>query len=273
MKSIVIQKEGEAKGHCYIKLPVFEGPFDLLFYLVNKEELDIHEIPLAKITRQYLQYLQSMQELQMEVAGEFLVMAASLLHLKSRLLLPQPSPFLSAAEEEETLFFGSKEALVRSLLEYKRFKMAAAILQGRTNRQERIFLRAAAPRRYFPTNRQGEVDPYSLKNLKEAWLKLIEKNKREDHQPEAIFFTPKTSFVRVLRWIVTSLRKNTFFNSYLDDFGVKGTKEERITIFTLFLELARRGRLSLGQAKTFGRIRILKPDRKRRTGLDAPKEN
>ena len=68
LKSIVIQKEGEAKGHCYIKLPVFEGPFDLLFYLVNKEELDIHEIPLAKITRQYLQYLQSMQELQVEVA-------------------------------------------------------------------------------------------------------------------------------------------------------------------------------------------------------------
>ena len=155
MKSAVICKESEAKGHCYIKLPVFEGPFDLLFYLVNKEELDIHEIPLAKITRQYLQYLQSMQELHIEVAGEFLVMASSLLHLKSRLLLPQP-PF-SVAEEEETLLFGSKEALVRSLLEYKRFKMAAAILQERTNRQERIYLRAAAPRRYFPLTDRAKL--------------------------------------------------------------------------------------------------------------------
>ncbi|NMB35570.1 MAG: segregation/condensation protein A [Firmicutes bacterium] len=262
MKSLTTQEKRESRGHCYIVLPVFEGPFDLLFYLVNKEELDIHEIPLAKITRQYLQHLQTMQELQVEVAGEFLVMAASLLRLKSRLLLPHPPSYLNAAEEEEMLLFGSKEELVQSLLEYKRYKEAAAILQRRADSQERIFLRVVVPNHNTSHKKLNKPDPAGLENLKEAWLKLKEKNKRAEQPPGTIFFAPKISFVRVLRWVVASLRKNTFFNSYLDDFGTKGTKEERVTIFMLFLELARRGRLSLGQNGFFGRIRILKPNHK-----------
>ena len=272
MRSLATREGSEPNGHCYISLPVFEGPFDLLFYLVNKEKLDIHEIPLAEITRQYLQHLQSMQELQVEIAGEFLVMAASLLRLKSRLLLPHTPSYLDAVEEEEMLHFGSKEELVRSLLEYKRFKEAAAILQGRANRQEKIFIRDVV----FPSNlrtcseKLNKPNPAGLADLKKAWFKLKEKNKRADQPPQTIFFAPKTSFVRVLRWVVTSLRKNTFFNSYLDDFGTKGTKEERVTIFTLFLELARRGRLSLGQTGFFGRILILKPDYKGRTNSDDP---
>ena len=267
------QKEGKIKGHCYVKLPVFEGPFDLLFHLVHKEELDIHDIPLAKITRQYLHYLQSMQEVQVEIAGEFLVMAASLLQLKSRLLLPQRPSFLDAIEEEGILYFGSKEALVQRLLEYKHFKAAAAVLRERKNRQERIYIRSVVPKRYFSLNHQSRVDSSGLENLKKAWLKLVEKNEQKDRRPEMIFFTPKVSFVRVLRWVVTSLRENTFFNSHLDDFGVAGSTEERVTVFTLFLELARRGRLSLEQAGVFGRIRILKPGHKRGTNLRDAQRN
>ncbi|MGI6309063.1 MAG: segregation and condensation protein A [Dethiobacteria bacterium] len=272
MSSIIKPKEGDEKGHCHIILPVFEGPFDLLFYLVHKEELDVHEIPLGKITQQYLQYLQSMQELQIEVAGEFLVMAASLLCLKSRLLLPQ-HPFSLSAGEEEIFFFGSKEELVRSLLEYKRFKLAATILKERKNRQERIYLRPSASRSYVLENKYSRLYPADLESLKKAWIKLKEKNNPEDNKMKTIFFAPKTSFVRILRWVVTSLRKNTFFNSYLDDFGVKGTREERVSIFTLFLELARRGRLSLWQEKAFSRIRILKPSGKRRKSTYAAKES
>lgn len=264
MESIAVREEGKSNGHCYIKLPVFEGPFDLLFHLVSKEKLNIHDIPLAKITRQYLQHLQSMQELQAEIAGEFLVMAASLLRLKSRLLLPQSSSYPGVTEEEGLLFFGSKEELVRNLLEYKHFKTCAAVLQERANRQEKIHLRGVVPSSFFSSGRQSEYDSSGLKNLKKAWLKLTEKNKYKEQPPRVALPTPKTSFVRVLRWIVASLQNNTFFNSHLDDYGTKGTKEERITIFTLFLELARRGRLSLGQIRAFDRIRILKPARLRR---------
>lgn len=263
--NIIKPKENMEKGHCHILLPVFEGPFDLLFYLVHKEKLDIHAIPLGKITQQYLQYLQSMQEMQIELAGEFLVMAASLLCLKSRLLLPQP-PLSISAEEEDAFFFGSKEELVRSLLEYKRFKQAAAVLKERKNRQQRIYFRPAVHCSYPLENKHPFSHPADLETLKKAWLglKLKQKNKPAVNKTKAIISAPKTHFISILRWVVTSIRQNTFFNSFLDDFGLKGTREELISVFTLFLELARRGRLSLKQEKAFSRIRILEPFRKER---------
>lgn len=110
---IIKPQENTEKGHCHILLPIFEGPFDLLFYLVHKEKLDIHAIPLGEITQQYLGYLQSMQEMEVELAGEFLVMAASLLCLKSRLLLPQPLPPLSAGEEDTFFFWFQRRAGTR----------------------------------------------------------------------------------------------------------------------------------------------------------------
>jgi segregation and condensation protein A len=263
--NIIKPEENTEKGHCHILLPIFEGPFDLLFYLVHKEKLDIHAIPLGEITQQYLGYLQSMQKMQVELAGEFLVMAASLLCLKSRLLLPQP-PRSLAGEEEDTFFFGSKEELVQSLLNYKRFKQAAAVLGERKNRQERIYLRPADQNSCPLEKKYPPVCTADPEKLKKAWLglKLKQKNKPAVNKTIAIISAPKTHFITILRWVVTSIRQNTFFNSFLDDFGRERTKEELVSIFTLFLELARRGRLSLQQEKAFSRIRILKPFRKRR---------
>ncbi len=133
-----------ARASCTIKLPVFEGPFDLLFHLVKKAELDIWSVSIASITEQYLDYLQSMRELNLDIASEFLVMAATLLRLKSKLLLPRPPLAAEEGDEEdEGLFqFNSPEELFQRLEEYRRFKEAAGFLAELALEQQKIFLRS-----------------------------------------------------------------------------------------------------------------------------------
>ncbi|NLA26283.1 MAG: segregation/condensation protein A [Firmicutes bacterium] len=129
-----------------IKLPVFEGPFDLLFHLVKKAELDIWSVSIASITEQYLAYLNSMRELNLDIASEFLVMAATLLRLKSKMLLPRPP--LAAGEEddddEELFRINSPEELFLRLEEYRLFKEAGSRLAGLAEEQQKIFLRSTA---------------------------------------------------------------------------------------------------------------------------------
>src|SRR5262249_20449706 len=108
-----------------VRLQNFEGPLDLLLHLIKKNELNIYDIPIVLITQQYLDYLDLMQELDLDVAGEFLVMAATLIHIKSRTLLPRPAPTQDDPAEDP------REALVRRLIEHQRFKAAAELLHDR----------------------------------------------------------------------------------------------------------------------------------------------
>ena len=109
-----------------VKLAAFEGPLDLLLHLVRKHEMNIYDIPIALITEQYLGYIGLMQELDLDVAGEFLIMAATLIHLKSRMLLPRPETMPDETEAEDP-----RETLVRRLLEHQKFKAAAELLHER----------------------------------------------------------------------------------------------------------------------------------------------
>src|SRR5688500_13277924 len=108
-----------------VHLDNFDGPLDLLLHLIKKNEVNIYDIPVALITQQYLDYVNLMQELNLDVAGEFLVMAATLIHVKSRMLLPRPDPTQEDPEEDP------REALVRRLLEHQKFKAAAELLHER----------------------------------------------------------------------------------------------------------------------------------------------
>src|SRR3989338_5925137 len=119
-----------------VKLEVFEGPLDLLLYLIKKDELDIHDIPIAEITEQYSEYLELMTILDLNIAGEFLVMAATLMHIKSRMLLP-PEALTPEEEEGED----PRAELVRKLLEYKKFKEAAGALSVMEREQSKVFVR------------------------------------------------------------------------------------------------------------------------------------
>src|SRR6476646_7013944 len=160
-----------------VRLEIFEGPLDLLLYLIKRDELDIYDISLERITQQYLEYLQAFKELNIDVAGEFVVMAANLIYLKSRSLLPadQQPP------EEEVDEDDPRWDLIRQLIEYKKFKEAAMQLQTRELEQERIFARIGGG--MMPetaTLHLGEVGIFQLINAFQNVIKRLEA--REDLQ-------------------------------------------------------------------------------------------
>src|SRR5437762_8243281 len=124
-----------------VQFEVFEGPLDLLLYLVKKEEVDIYEVNLTKIATQFIEYIELMRQLDLEVAGEFLVMASTLMYIKSRELLPVDQQVEADGDEEEE---DPRWELIRQLVEYKKFKDAAAQLRDREAEQENIFPRLPA---------------------------------------------------------------------------------------------------------------------------------
>src|SRR2546422_9117064 len=143
-----------------VKLEIFEGPLDLLLYLIKRDELDIYDISIERITRQYLEYLQAFKELNIDVAGEFIVMAANLLYIKSRSLLPvSQQPPEEEAEEDDPRW-----ELVRQLIEYKKFKEAAAKLGEREALQENVFARVPDKPESSGERPLGEVSIFDLLN-------------------------------------------------------------------------------------------------------------
>src|ERR1700744_4066792 len=129
-----LSAELDPKNLTHVKLPVFEGPLDLLLYLIKKDELDIYDIPIERITSQYLDYLRIIKMLDLEVAGDYLVVAATLLYIKSRVLMPHDQrPPEDEAEEDDPRW-----ELVRQLVEYKKYKDAAFELQACLERQEGV---------------------------------------------------------------------------------------------------------------------------------------
>src|SRR6266478_779886 len=154
-----------------VKLEVFEGPLDLLLYLIKQDEIDIYDISLERITSQYLEYLQAFKELNIELAGEFVVMAANLIYLKSRSLLPvdQQPPEENADEDDP------RWELIRQLIEYKKFKEAAAELHLRQLEQERVFAREGPSALAGPEPlRLGEVGIFQLISAFQTVIKRIE---------------------------------------------------------------------------------------------------
>ena len=153
-----------------VRLEIFEGPLDLLLYLIKRDEIDIYDISLERITHQYLEYLQAFRELNIDLAGEFVVMAANLIYWKSRSLLPadQQPPEEDAGEHDP------RWELIRQLIEYKKFKDAAADLHRRELEQERIFARDGATQPPDGPLRLGEVGIFQLINAFQAVIKRVE---------------------------------------------------------------------------------------------------
>ena len=167
-----------------VKLDSFEGPLDLLIHLIKKNEVNVYDIPIALITEQYLSYIAVMQELNLDVAGDFLVMAATLIHIKSRTLLPRPDPTQEDGADEDP-----REALVRRLLEHQKYKAAAELLHDRETLRSAQFMRPdariveAAGDEYEP---ELEVDLFSLMA---AFKGVLERASRRPHMvlpPEEI---------------------------------------------------------------------------------------
>jgi segregation and condensation protein A len=231
-----------------VKLEIFEGPLDLLLFLIKRDEIDIYDISIERITGQYLEYLQAFKELNIDVAGEFVVMAANLIYLKSRSLLPaDQQPPDEDAEEDDPRW-----DLIRQLIEYKKFKEAAAQLHARELEQERIFTRdngAAAAMVEAPLP-LGEVGIFQLINAFQNVIKRVEV--REDLRE--IFgehFTVSDKIDTILQRIAGGARLR-----FSDLFGAIASRVEIVVTFLALLELIRLKQVRASQANPFDEIEI-----------------
>jgi segregation and condensation protein A len=231
-----------------VKLEIFEGPLDLLLYLIKQDEIDIYEISLERITSQYLEYLQAFQELNIDIAGEFIVMAANLIYLKSRSLLPldQQPPDEDAAEDDP------RWDLIRQLIEYKKFKEAAAQLQTLALEQERIFARAgtgSGPALLAPLP-LGEVGIFQLINALQTVIKRVEA--REDlHEIFGEHFTVSEKIDSILQRISGGVALK-----FSDLFAEVAGRIEIVVTFLALLELIRLKQVRVTQANPFDEIEI-----------------
>ena len=231
-----------------VKLEIFEGPLDLLLYLIKRDEIDIYDISLERITKQYLEYLQAFKELNIDVAGEFVVMAANLIYWKSRSLLPvDQQPPEEDVEEDDPRW-----ELIRQLIEYKKFKEAAEQLQVRQLEQEKIFSRAGSAPALLASAplRLGEVGIFQLINAFQAVLKRVEA--RENLQE--IFgenFTVSDKIDQILQSVAnkTSVRFSSLF-------AAAASRVEIVVTFLALLELIRLKQVRALQSNPFDEIEI-----------------
>lgn len=232
-----------------VKFEVFEGPLDLLLYLIKKEEVDIYEVNLTKLATQFLEYIDVMRLLDLEIAGEFLVMAATLMYIKSRELLPQDQQVLVEGEEEGE---DPRWELIRKLVEYKKFKDAAAQLQSLEAREENSYPRLPVKPEFGVEEAVGrqEASLFDLLNAVNAVLKRV--NKREDLRD--IFEDKWTVSEKIeqLLQLVTDRPKVRF----LELFSASTSRSEVVVTFLALLELIRLRRLVALQDKEFGEIEI-----------------
>jgi len=231
-----------------VKLEIFEGPLDLLLYLIKRDELDIYEISLERITHQYLEYLQAFKELNIDVAGEFVVMAANLIYLKSRTLLPvDQQPPEEDVEEDDPRW-----DLIRQLIEYKKFKEAASQLQSRQLEQELIFVRegggVAVPA--MAPLRLGEVGIFQLINAFQAVIKRVDA--REDLRE---IFGEHFTVSDKIDWILRRVSDGVPLR-FSELFASMASRVEIVVTFLALLELVRLRQIRATQQNPFDEIEI-----------------
>ena len=224
-----------------VKLDVFEGPLDLLLYLIKKEDLDICNVSVAQITDQYLEYIHLMKVLDLDVAGEFILMAATIIHIKSKMLLPEDE--IEEDEEED-----SGESLVQQLLEYKKYKEAASGLQRMELEEQDIFNRLPAEVEH---DEEGEILlDVSLFDLIGALSRVLENLEGE---PVEEIARDKTTVREKIEFILNMLLKEeTVKFSKLFD-GVR-LKTEAVVTFLALLELVKIQKVKIGKAGKLGEI-------------------
>jgi segregation and condensation protein A len=233
-----------------VKLEAFEGPLDLLLHLIKKEELDIYDIPIAHVTRQYLEYLEMMRMLDLDVAGEFIVMASDLMRIKARMLLPKP-------EEEEEEEVDPRAELVRRLLEYRKYKEVAKDLKGRETDRLGVFARGWIPEvTKEPIIELREVSVFELLDVMRSVMTRFAQESVHHVAREGVKVEAK------MDEILASLEsvEGIIFRSFVEKCE---SKLEVIVTFIALLELLHFGRVMIVQKAPFGEIwmcRVMEED-------------
>ncbi len=228
-----------------VQLDAFHGPLDLLLYLVKKEEVDVMDISIASLADQFLAYLLTVRELDVEFAGEFLVMAATLMEIKSRALIPQPE---TPAKESDAV--DPRRELVRQLLEYRQFKDAAAKLEEQADRHASRYARIPSEESVLPG--APPVRSVELWDLVSAFARLLRETQTNRPQTVVIDDTPQHIYeTRILAALAERGEMD-----FVDLFERPFHKLRLIGIFLALLELIKSGRVTLSQDEPFGPIRV-----------------
>jgi segregation and condensation protein A len=217
----------------------FEGPMDLLLHLIRQEQINIYDIPVARITGQYLRYLQAMQEMDIAVAGDFLVMAATLIELKTRMLLPR-DPFAPAEEQEDP-----RLDLVNQLLEYQKYKAAAQMLWSRATVERAVFKRAE-----LETDKNNPEVAVGVFDLLRVFNEILARHKEEvlmEIVREEISMAEMLERLRNMVMSAGELNLRVFFER-------ARSRRELVLAFLSVLELVRATEVKLFQRETFGEI-------------------
>ena len=231
-----------------VKLDVFSGPLELLLHLIKIQEIDIYDIPVFQITEQYLEYLKIMQELDLDVAGEFLVMAATLMHIKSRMLLPKElSP-----EEEET--GDPREELFRALIEYKRYKQASIHLAELATQRQEIFDRG---RPLLAEEEDQNLVEADLFGLITAFRKVLDGIGEESFREIKRSTVTVKDKIKVLEDLFKE-RKELLFQELFEDVC---SRVEAVVSFLAILELIKQGVILVRQKSIFGEIKLTKREK------------
>lgn len=231
-----------------IKLEVFEGPMDLLLHLIKKHELDIYSIPIALITQQYLEYIELMKSLDMEIAGDFLVMASTLTHIKSRMMLP---PSESPAGDEDGP--DPQAELIRRLLEYKSYKDAARTLEDREETWSQVYTRPSETTPDLPAEDEPLLFDFHLFDLLAALKDVMARVPDADFEvtAETVSITEKISQILSRLEAVDNML-------FTDLFEGSASKVQVIGTFLALLELVKTRVIKAFQVEQFGAIRIMK---------------
>jgi segregation and condensation protein A len=240
-----------------VRLENFEGPLDLLLHLIKQNQVNIYDIPIALITRQYLEYIDLMQEMNLDVAGEFLVMAATLIHVKSRMLLPRPDPTQEDPEEDP------REALVRRLLEHQKFKAAAELLHERETLRSAQWTRPDGPISEIAGEApepEIEVDLFSLIS---AFRSVVERAKQ---RPTIYLPGEQIPIETRIEQLLLKLSE-TEACGFEDLFSDVQTRAGLIVTFLALLEMIRLKLVRVFQSGSMGPIRVYK----RARPADAPR--
>ena len=232
-----------------VKFEVFEGPLDLLLYLIKKEEVDIYEVNLTKLATQFIEYIELMRELDLDIAGEFLVMAATLMYIKSKELLPVDQQVEADDEEDED---DPRWELIRKLVEYKKFKDAAAQLQTMESSTANTFARLPVKPDFEPAEPASKQNAtiFQLLNAVNAILKRH--NEREDLRD---IFEDKWTVSEKIESILTRVQTAPRLR-FTELFEDATSRSEVVVTFLALLELIRMKQIQAEQSEHFGEIEI-----------------
>ncbi len=229
-----------------VQFEVFEGPLDLLLYLVRKEEVDIYEVNLTKLATSFIEYVELMRQLDLDIAGEFLVMASTLMYIKSRELLPVDQQVIVEGEEEGE---DPRWELIRQLVEYKKFKDVAARLQERELAQENIFPRLPGKPDFETPAPKLQVSLFDLINAVNGILKRFQLQETRD------IFEDKWTVSEKIESLINALKEKSRVK-FTELFAAATSRTEVVVTFLALLELIRLKQLVFAQPEPFSEIEI-----------------